>query len=589
MTACFLAVLLSPTDASPLVRAAEAARVEVIASIAPTVVCIFSPAGDNGGSGVLIDPGGEALTNFHVVAGLGPFVKCGLSDGELYWAVVKSVDPTGDVALIKLLGRDDFPAARLGDSSKLRVGEPALVLGNPFLLADDYQPTVTFGLISGLERYQYPSGTFLEYTDCIQTDAAINPGNSGGPLFNAAGELIGINGRASFEKRGRVYTGAGYAISINQAKAFLDHLRSGRIVDHGLAGFTVRTIADGRVVIDRVQAGTDADRLGLKPGNEVLRFGDRRITSANAFKNVLGIYPAGWRVPLTVLPDARPDEPEAKPWRSAIRLEPLHTETELIDQTSGNPFGPPQMPGVPTGDALEDVPESFREYHKSERGFTNAYWNAIELERTLREVQSWSVPAAWRLEGTLEVDADAPPQPAMLGRSAKGAALRAGVLAGTLQVEDNPGDVPVGTGGLLTAVEHLQAMLTDPEAYFTEFVYLGSEPLLDPYDPAFYSRAILPSEGDDGLAGRYSPASPRRVDTVYATRGETITRFHFDRETAALVAMETQLSNRSWPCQLVFGPPATLGSITLPRRWTVRHAGTTLGTLVWSDGEAASP
>ena len=312
--------ILCPTDAAAAdtaipdagipdaVLAAQTARVETIARIAPSVVCIFAPAGDNGGSGVLINAEGEALTNFHVVAGLGPFVKCGLSDGKLYWAVVKAVDPTGDLALIKLLGRDDFPHATLGDSSQLRPGDPALVLGNPFLLSDDYQPTVTFGVVSGTRRYQYPSGTFLEYTDCIQTDAAINPGNSGGPLFNAAGELVGINGRASFEKRGRVYTGAGYAISINQATNFLDHLRSGRVADHGVAGFTVSTVTDesstGRVtrraVVTNVSPGSDADRRGLRTGDEVVRFGGRPIESANEFKNVLGIYPAGWRVPLTL-------------------------------------------------------------------------------------------------------------------------------------------------------------------------------------------------------------------------------------------------------------------------------------------------
>ena len=69
-------------------------------------------------------------------------------------------------------------------------------MGNPFLLATDFQPTVTYGIVSGVHRYQFPAGTLLEYTDCLQTDASINPGNSGGPLFDAQGRLIGINGRA---------------------------------------------------------------------------------------------------------------------------------------------------------------------------------------------------------------------------------------------------------------------------------------------------------------------------------------------------------------------------------------------------------
>src|SRR5919206_3437629 len=108
----------------------------------------------------------------------------------------------------------------------------ALAMGNPFLLATDFTPTVTFGLISGTNRYQEPAGILLEYTDCIQIDTSINPGNSGGPLFNMQGELIGINGRGSFDKRRRINSGVGYAISINQIKNFMAHLRAGLDTDH---------------------------------------------------------------------------------------------------------------------------------------------------------------------------------------------------------------------------------------------------------------------------------------------------------------------------------------------------------------------
>src|SRR6185503_5826956 len=164
-----------------------------------------------------------------------------------------------------------------------------------FLLATDFQPTVTYGIVSGTHRYQPPAGTLLEYADCIQTDAAINPGNSGGPLFNAKGDLIGINGRGSFEKRGRVNVGVGYAISINQIKHFLGYLKSGRIVDHATLGATVSTDKDGRVVIDDLLEDSDAYRRGLRYDDEVVAFGGREIRTVNAFKNVLGIYPNGWR------------------------------------------------------------------------------------------------------------------------------------------------------------------------------------------------------------------------------------------------------------------------------------------------------
>src|SRR5438874_6756670 len=231
----------SAQDVNPAVKSAEAQRVAVIEKARPSVVAIFSPGGQGGGSGVLIDKDGYALTNFHVVQGSGPVMQCGLPDGVLYDAVLVGLDKVGDVALIKLLPKKEgqpFPFAPLGDSDKVNAGDWSLAMGNPFLLATDFTPTVTYGLVSGVHRYQYPAGTLLEYTDCIQIDTSINPGNSGGPLFNLDAELIGINGRGSFEKRGRVNSGVGYAISIKQIKNFLGHLRAGLDNDHALLGDT---------------------------------------------------------------------------------------------------------------------------------------------------------------------------------------------------------------------------------------------------------------------------------------------------------------------------------------------------------------
>src|SRR5260370_24265245 len=226
-------VIALPTaaeDVDPGVKNAEAKRIAAIEKARRSVVAIFGPGGQGGGSGVLIDKDGYALTNFHVVEGAGPVMQCGLRDGVLYDAALVGLDKVGDVALIKLLPQkkgQDFPFAVLGDSDKVKAGDWCMAMGNPFLLATDFNPTVTFGLVSGVHRYQYPAGTLLEYTDCIQVDASINPGNSGGPLFSMDGELMGINGRGSFEKRGRVNSGAGYAISINQVKNFMGPLRAG--------------------------------------------------------------------------------------------------------------------------------------------------------------------------------------------------------------------------------------------------------------------------------------------------------------------------------------------------------------------------
>src|SRR5437660_1055239 len=123
---------------SPSVRADEARRMAVINKVRPAVVAIYAKGGQGGGSGVLIDKDGYALTNFHVVQGSGPVMQCGLADGILYDAVLVGLDKVGDVALVKLLPKDEknpkpFPFAPLGDSDKVREGDWSLAMGNPFL------------------------------------------------------------------------------------------------------------------------------------------------------------------------------------------------------------------------------------------------------------------------------------------------------------------------------------------------------------------------------------------------------------------------------------------------------------------------
>src|SRR6516165_4259275 len=239
------------------------------------------------------------------VAATGPVFKSGLPDGKLYDSVLVGLDKVGDVALVKLLPKkegDKFPFAPLGDSDKVRAGDYSLAMRNPFLLATDFKPTVTFGLVSGVHRYQYPAGTLLEYADCIQIETSINPGNSGGPLFNMDGQLIGINGRGSFEKRGRVNSGVGYAISINQIKNFMGHMKAGIDTDHATLGATVTSSSEegpnNKLVVNAILEDSDARRRGLDEGDELVTFAGRPMTTVNQYKNVLGLFPKEWRVPL---------------------------------------------------------------------------------------------------------------------------------------------------------------------------------------------------------------------------------------------------------------------------------------------------
>ncbi|MBP7935466.1 MAG: trypsin-like peptidase domain-containing protein [Phycisphaerae bacterium] len=305
-------------EASPVVRATEQRRIETIARASRSAVCIFLDEGE-AGSGVVICPDGHGLTNFHVIAGILKTRRAfgGLSDGKRYPLEVLGIDPTGDMAMFRLTGKDRFECAEFGDSEAVRVGDEVFAAGNPFMLAEDSTPTITAGIVSGLHRYQYgQDARSLVYADCIQVDASINPGNSGGPLFDAAGRLIGINGRASFERRGRVNVGLAYAISINQFKRFIPGLKAGLLVEHGSLGATAVDAGYRQVVFDRVMDGAAAAAAGIKPGDRLVVFADQKIRDANHFTSLLGSYPAGWPVSVTW-------EREGRLTSRVIELDPL--------------------------------------------------------------------------------------------------------------------------------------------------------------------------------------------------------------------------------------------------------------------------
>lgn len=164
------------------------------------------------GSGVILRPDGYIITNGHVVENAEK-VEVRLKDGRKFAAEVKGVDSESDIAVIKVEGKD-LPAAHLGDSSKVRVGEFAIAIGAPFFF--DY--SVTFGHVSGKGRRLLSDSVMFDQ-DFLQTDASINPGNSGGPLLNIEGEVIGINAMI----RG-LNTGIGFAVPINLAREVADQL-----------------------------------------------------------------------------------------------------------------------------------------------------------------------------------------------------------------------------------------------------------------------------------------------------------------------------------------------------------------------------
>jgi len=572
----------SATAADTAVLKSERERIAVIEKAAPTVVAIFARGGQGGGSGVLISADGYALSNYHVTSGSGNFMKCGLSDGVLYDAVIVGIDPTGDVALVKLLGRDDFPFAPLGDSDATQVGDWCFAMGNPFLLATDFAPTVTFGTVSGTHRYQYPAGTILEYTDCIQVDASINPGNSGGPLFNAAGEVIGINGRGSFEKRGRVNSGAGYAISINQIKHFMDHLKSGRIVDHATLGATVTTRDDGAIVVDRILEESEAYRRGLRVDDEIVSFAGRTLRSVNQYKNVLGIYPKGWKLPLVFRRDDQKHE-------MLVGLRGVHRKSEFLEQPQRRPQQPePQpkpgdtpppdrqpdgkkktpRPATPAAPPPAPVPEHVKKLFEAKPGFANYYFNKVEQDRALTGLKALGNFAAltgtWKLGGTAGDG-----RPFEFTVAEKGVGLIIGAdkdsFLQTLGPQAEAEDEPAGTGGLLMAVHHFKLLLTVGPKAFSDFYYLGSEPL-------------------DGRG--------EMVDVVMAELTGVQSHWFFSRQRGTLVGFNLQRGDDVDPCEIRFlgftdGAAGDLAGLNdgksptrnFPNRWLVRHAEKEFATL----------
>lgn len=552
-------VSAAPVEVPQALREAEAQRIAVMKSVAPSVVAIFAAGGNGGGSGVLIDAAGFTVTNFHVVQGQGGFMKCGLNDGKIYDAVLVGVDPTGDVALIQLLGRTDFPHAKIGNSDDVRMGDATFAMGNPFLLATDFQPTVTFGMVSGVHRYQYPAGTFLEYTDCLQVDASINPGNSGGPLFNMQGELIGINGRISVEKRGRVNVGAGYSISINQVMHFLDHLKSGRVVDHATLGATVSGTSDGTVVIDRILESSEAYRRGLRRDDEIISFAGRPIRSVNQFKNILGIYPKGWIVPISYRRDGQRHDIQ-------VRLMGLHRRAELSGgESEAEPEQPPGKPRRSPGEGPEDpdetphghaaptaeIPKQYAGMYEERQEFANYYFNAQAQARLLKGIAGWGdyakLPVGWALTGSL--NKTTPVQIRMLPEAIAG---KFGDQFSVQELKQDFTDLPPGSGGLLAALEQFRHLLADPRDYFTEFYYLGSEPFRD---------------------------TGEQVDVLVTTRSLVTSRWYFQHETGRLLGFDTSLAEDVDPCGVRFGEMTAIGEVRFPESLLIRYGDRPFGTL----------
>ncbi|MEI2807522.1 Do family serine endopeptidase [Albidovulum sp.] len=284
-----------------------------------------APQGGDGqihgvGTGFIISADGQIVTNAHVVDGADS-VEVTLADGRKVEGKVLGSDTATDIALVKVDAGSDLPTVAFGDSTRLKVGQDVVAIGNPFGLGN----SVTSGIVSALGR-DINSGPFDDY---IQTDAAINKGNSGGPLFDTGGEVVGINTAIFSPTGGSV--GIGFAVPSETAAKVVADLASGGKVDRGFLGVQIQPVTEDiaaalgfdkakGVLVSDVTADTPAAKAGITRGDIVISVDGTEVNSPRDLTRMiatdapgatvkLGLLRAGKPVDATVTLASRPEQP----------------------------------------------------------------------------------------------------------------------------------------------------------------------------------------------------------------------------------------------------------------------------------------
>ena len=391
------------------------------------------------GSGFVIDPSGIIATNNHVIADADQ-IFVNFNDGtRLKVTKVIGRDVKTDIAVLQVVPAKPLASTKLGDSSKMRVGDWAMAIGNPFGLGG----TLTVGVISATKR-DINSGPYDEF---LQTDASINKGNSGGPLFNMSGEVIGINSAIISPSGGSI--GLGFAIPSNEARQVIEQLRAYGEMRRGWIGVNIQTVTDDTAtglglptakgaVVSQVAPGGPADAGGLKAGDVIVGFDGNDVPDMRSLPRIVALSVIGKATKVEVLRDGKPMSFSVTVGRLAEDAAAKDASDKGKSEETPKDKAPdaPEAAGAPVENLALGV-------------------KLQTLDAKLRE----KISAAEKVEGVAVIEADP-----------KGAAAQHGVKAGDIIVEitnekvSTPEDVAsridaVRAGGRKTAL----LLLSDPK------------------------------------------------------------------------------------------------------------------------------
>jgi len=296
----------APRPASQTSNTQPGSVEDVANKLLPSVVQIqvVTRSGAGEGSGFIISSNGQIVTNNHVIEGAanGGDIKVVFQDGKTAAGKILGRDPSSDIAVIQADGVSNLPVVQLGNSGDLKIGQGVVAIGSPFELSG----TVTSGIVSSLNRPVSAGGesrnSQATVLNAIQTDAAINPGNSGGPLVNMQGQVVGINSaiyspNQSGGQAGSV--GIGFSIPMDQARRTIDEIVKTGKPKQTVLGVKVES-TEGGAKISEVTPGGAAEKAGLKAGDVITKFGDRRIDQSDTLVAAVRSKAPGDKVTITL-------------------------------------------------------------------------------------------------------------------------------------------------------------------------------------------------------------------------------------------------------------------------------------------------